>query len=100
MRKQFNRQNQYVISFTEYVATLHSDSADTLSSEEFRCSLKARLSKLRVMEKELSKDTLRLGLSIAEVERVAIRCGLDCDLAATIAAEFTKQPLTLHRLAG
>ena len=93
--------SHYVTFFMEYVVELETPSVDPNPDSDLETNvelIRAKYSRLRRMERELSREALRLGLSQAEVKRIAISCGLG-DLAVCIAVEFTKKSLALHRMA-
>lgn len=94
--------SHYIASFREYVVELSSNiNLIYLGVEEnAQLKMKAKDSKRKKMERDLRAKAIRLGLSQAEVKRIAISCGLETNLAACIAIEFTKKSLTLHRMAG
>ncbi len=100
-RVQFSR-SHYIASFVEYVVelSLGLDLIDLGVEENAELKRKAKDSKLKKMKRDLETEALRLGLSPAEVERIAVRCGLERDIAVCLATEFARKSFTRHRMAG
>ena len=71
----------YVDSFREYAKELSKSPTETDGL------------RLRKMERDLFKMGLNLGLNPVEMKRIAVRCGLEIDLATRIAVEFARKSI-------